>query len=84
MNLEQKYSELSIYLEANTLVESFKFLSQELGLLIITPAISSNIEDFANLAYTLENAGAKNCIPVLRDGVLTMHMLVADLEAGNL
>ena len=84
MNVKGKYTDLLIYLETNTLVEEFKFLSQELGLLIITPATSSSIEDFNNLAQTLINAGAKNCIPVLHDGVLTMHMLVSDLEADNL
>lgn len=80
----QKYSDLSFYLETDERVEKHKFLSEELGLLIITPAPSSSIEDFTNLAFALENAGAKNCIPVLREGVLTMHMLVIDLEVADL
>ncbi len=80
----QKYSDLSLFLRTDTRIEKFSFLSEELGMLIITPATSSSIEEFSNLAYTLENAGAKNCIPVLRDGVLTMHMLVAELEVADL
>lgn len=83
--MNAKYTELTTFLDTDSRIEAYKFLSQELGLLIITPAQSSTLEDFILLIQSFENAGAENCIPVFRDGIITMHMILTeDFQVADL